>query len=502
MAGPRAVRLAPGVGGRMASARSKTGDPACSQAMSDWKTKGMSAAVAAVLGRCRAAARTKRQAETHANVGRDLAAQHLQHRVASGQALTAKDRTAKARELLAARRYGPGYKAAMVVRHDTTRMKAAEANYQAGQATKREAAARKTAGIEKGKATRAKKKQAEQARRDSYRRRGLDQSPNEDIRRTEKARELLAARQSRNAAPVMAATPRSTARPGKATPERLVTARGLREARGKLRQGWDDAAHTTISNHTTARYQRNQAAEKAAAEARLAANRARNVQRNTRNVELVRDYLAKGGHAQIATHRHVAMLDSRHVGVIRGVNKSGEILVNTGRETSAIPAGSPTEQILVRGARSAKARELLAQRKAARSTPAPAQPPATQAPPKPSAKRSKSRAAEMLQSGEISRSPETGLYHRGPYSAKTPGELVRRTDKTASQKQRDAEQTAFAVRFARRNARVAKVAEKRGLRLTTPDYRALIRGRPSSVQPIRDRLATELRAKRQLMQAR
>lgn len=48
--------------GRLSSKKSKTGDPKCSQAMSDWKTKGMTPAIAAVLGRCRAMAKARNMA--------------------------------------------------------------------------------------------------------------------------------------------------------------------------------------------------------------------------------------------------------------------------------------------------------------------------------------------------------------------------------------------------------------------------------------------------------
>jgi hypothetical protein len=51
------------VGGRLVSARSKTGHAPCSQAMSAWKTTGMTAAIAAILGKCRSMARQNRMAE-------------------------------------------------------------------------------------------------------------------------------------------------------------------------------------------------------------------------------------------------------------------------------------------------------------------------------------------------------------------------------------------------------------------------------------------------------
>lgn len=51
------------VNGKLVSAKSKTGDPACSAAMSDWKTSGMTSAIAAILGKCRAKAKQNKTAE-------------------------------------------------------------------------------------------------------------------------------------------------------------------------------------------------------------------------------------------------------------------------------------------------------------------------------------------------------------------------------------------------------------------------------------------------------
>lgn len=70
----------------LVSAKSKTSDPACSQAMSDWKRKdgpGLTALVASILGKCRAKAHALRQARMHRAAGSEAKAQHLEHRVAS-----------------------------------------------------------------------------------------------------------------------------------------------------------------------------------------------------------------------------------------------------------------------------------------------------------------------------------------------------------------------------------------------------------------------------------
>ena len=55
------MAFAPGVYNRLSRRLSKTGDPACSAAMSEWvrgrRTGGVSSAVYAILGKCRARAR-------------------------------------------------------------------------------------------------------------------------------------------------------------------------------------------------------------------------------------------------------------------------------------------------------------------------------------------------------------------------------------------------------------------------------------------------------------
>lgn len=100
----RAVAIKRGRGGKLASKRSKTGDPACSQAMSDWKRNGMTPAIAAILGKCRSKAHHLRRASDQRLAGREGRAQALEHRADRG--LTQAERTARARELVAKRREG------------------------------------------------------------------------------------------------------------------------------------------------------------------------------------------------------------------------------------------------------------------------------------------------------------------------------------------------------------------------------------------------------------
>lgn len=94
------------VGNRLASAKSKTGLPQCSQAASAWARHQATPAIFAILARCRTAARMRGQAGLERKLagegGSEAKAQHLEHRIARGMAegtLTAKERMAKAKEL-------------------------------------------------------------------------------------------------------------------------------------------------------------------------------------------------------------------------------------------------------------------------------------------------------------------------------------------------------------------------------------------------------------------
>lgn len=97
----RASKLRRTKDGRSVSARSKTGDPACSAAMSQWKRSGMTSAIAAVLGRCRSKARMAKEGQSWRNAGNESRAQALESRAARG--LTLGERAARAKELRAKR---------------------------------------------------------------------------------------------------------------------------------------------------------------------------------------------------------------------------------------------------------------------------------------------------------------------------------------------------------------------------------------------------------------
>lgn len=102
------------MGGRLVSARSKTGDSQCSEAMSAKVNARLGNPISmaldvanAILGRCRSMAHRLKQAGHQRSAGNELRAQHQEAIVRKGGAITAKERAAKATELrsqLAARR--------------------------------------------------------------------------------------------------------------------------------------------------------------------------------------------------------------------------------------------------------------------------------------------------------------------------------------------------------------------------------------------------------------
>ena len=104
----RAVKLRTTAAGRHVSARSKTGDPQCSAAMSAkvnaryGNPVSMALDVAnAILGKCRSMARAAKSASSHRSAGREAMAQHIEHRVSAGanRYLTPGQRSARAAEL-------------------------------------------------------------------------------------------------------------------------------------------------------------------------------------------------------------------------------------------------------------------------------------------------------------------------------------------------------------------------------------------------------------------
>jgi len=97
--------------GNIVSKRSKTGNPACSAAMSAWKLGRGTPAVHAMLAKCRAQASGRRQATLARAGGNEARAQHLEHRSKQGD--TAKERADRAAALrvgrAAASPQGGGY---------------------------------------------------------------------------------------------------------------------------------------------------------------------------------------------------------------------------------------------------------------------------------------------------------------------------------------------------------------------------------------------------------
>lgn len=98
------------MGGRFVSAKSKTGDPKCSEAMSAKVNARLGNPVSmaldvanAILGKCRSAAHRLKTAGHQRAAGNEAKAQHQEAIVRRGGPVTAKDRAAKAAELRAKR---------------------------------------------------------------------------------------------------------------------------------------------------------------------------------------------------------------------------------------------------------------------------------------------------------------------------------------------------------------------------------------------------------------
>ena len=87
------------VNGKHVSARSKTGDPKCSSAVSAWKTGHATSETFKTLAHCRAIARGAANAHRQRAAGHEARAQHLEHMIKSGKPLGAKDRAARAKAL-------------------------------------------------------------------------------------------------------------------------------------------------------------------------------------------------------------------------------------------------------------------------------------------------------------------------------------------------------------------------------------------------------------------
>jgi hypothetical protein len=108
---PKMTALKRGPGGKLASARSKTGDSKCSAAMSakvnarHGNPVAMALDVAnKILGECRAKAHALRQGTLHRAAGNEAKAQALEHRATSGKPVSAKARIERAKELREQRR--------------------------------------------------------------------------------------------------------------------------------------------------------------------------------------------------------------------------------------------------------------------------------------------------------------------------------------------------------------------------------------------------------------
>lgn len=121
MKGTRSGQLVKhGLTGKLVSGRSKTGNPECSQAMSDWKTSGMTSAIAAILGKCRAMAGAAKKGVMQRAAGHEAKAQALEHRARTGKVGAARgpEAVAAAKARLAAERLKRSRKAPPLPEHD------------------------------------------------------------------------------------------------------------------------------------------------------------------------------------------------------------------------------------------------------------------------------------------------------------------------------------------------------------------------------------------------
>lgn len=88
--------------GQHVSARSKSGNPACSAAASAWRTGRATPDTFKQLAQCRAMSASKHAAHLHRLAGNEAHAQHIE-KVAGGEHVTKKDRATQAKELQAKR---------------------------------------------------------------------------------------------------------------------------------------------------------------------------------------------------------------------------------------------------------------------------------------------------------------------------------------------------------------------------------------------------------------
>lgn len=101
----RAALIKHAITGRLASLKSKTGLPQCSQAVSAWAKPQATSVNFAILAQLRAAAKLDKHGLPERNLadegGSEAKIQNLIRRIQSGTPLTTRERTAKAKELRA-----------------------------------------------------------------------------------------------------------------------------------------------------------------------------------------------------------------------------------------------------------------------------------------------------------------------------------------------------------------------------------------------------------------
>lgn len=349
--------------GKMASARSKTALPMCSQAMSTWKTSGMTPQVAAVLGKCRSIAYQKNRASGARAAGNEARAQHWEANAARG--LTMKERASKAKEIRAqraakaadqkdrvqkVRERTPGslpvrphlmyVEDARIILHKQGMPNDFLDTNVGGKTHRQRMEMHRQMGLTPEQSAKELEPFLEAAKNPNYMRRENWKAIQELGH--QRHQEYLKSRQL----PGPQATVKAA---GRGTDERLTRARQIRDERAK--DHWGSANALRTKNRPLG-YERR--------EAERVSNK---IKRNTKNVALLKDYLASGGQVVVPSYtkpilwnnpEHVAGVD--HLGNITGLDR--------GRAAKKVGLTSDQARHVLRGPRLARAQQLRAQRAA------------------------------------------------------------------------------------------------------------------------------------------
>lgn len=394
-----AAKLKTGIGGKLVSAKSKTGDPACSKAMSDWKTSGMTPVIAAILGKCRAAAKALKQAAQHTLAGNTDKAVHWSNRAAKVSPTIAAERSAQAAKIRTERASRATVPQVSPLRQQADAWKAekrkgytpkdieAEANFyktlptEARRAIVAEKIFRRTGALTMGPtasavsainsgqiALRSNKKMSDRARHSAAQ--AMSQSADVLRRATKQAQAQSATK----------ATTKQSKTPEQAKADRLARfteTKRYKAVSGQFsdKKGQPDVAKiakarqeaSVILKHARMKKQEdanNRRAERERHQRFVMAN-ANAKRRGEKNANLLKDYLSKGNSVQTPSRtRVVALTKPEHV---LGVTETGKLITPEGGKSRKTVAHVTHSEQIFYPARQARAAELIAQRKKDRS---------------------------------------------------------------------------------------------------------------------------------------